>query len=381
MALRENIVLRSSEKRESAEILGENSVRYLSQTVNIKRTSNKSIASSNEETGEDIRTVFRILVERGRKYFLDLKRFYPMCSKVRGHALIINNEKFSQRDIYPNRKGSSVDIENLDNLFSQLGFLVDKCENMKRNETFKKLIDFSEMKDHIDADMAVICISSHGSENGKVISADCLEIDLETDILRRFNNQYCPNLKGKPKFFMVQACRGDELDFGLLTPSPTSGIMTDAKKMNSPTQRKYRRERTFSEIPKELTWEDMVIAYSTLPGYVANRDHFRGTWFIESICKIFMEKACDTPLRDMLDEVALDLKINYISEVGTKQSFNYDVRHFYKKLYFNPGLYLDSKEQWKASTLIDEDHHGRRRAMSESQGNKKVDAEFLNCLE
>ena len=30
----------------------------------------------------------------------------------------------------------------------------------------------------------------------------------------------------------------------------------------------------------------MLIAYSTLPGYVANRDHFRGTWFIESICKV-----------------------------------------------------------------------------------------------
>ena len=38
-----------------------------------------------------------------------------------------------------------------------------------------------------------------------------------------------------------------------------------------------------------------------------------------------MERACDTPLRDMLDQVALDLKNNYVSEVGTKQSFNYDV--------------------------------------------------------
>ena len=37
---------------------------------------------------------------------------------------------------------------------------------------------------------------------------------------------------------------------------------------------------------KDLSWEDMVIAYSTLPGYVSNRDHYRGTWFIESICKV-----------------------------------------------------------------------------------------------
>ena len=39
-----------------------------------------------------------------------------------------------------------------------------------------------------------------------------------------------------------------------------------------------------------------------------------------------MEKACTLSLRDLLDEVALDLKMNYTSELGTKQSFNYDVR-------------------------------------------------------
>ena len=37
---------------------------------------------------------------------------------------------------------------------------------------------------------------------------------------------------------------------------------------------------------QDLTWEDMLIAYSTLPGYVSYRDVFRGTWFIESICKV-----------------------------------------------------------------------------------------------
>ena len=45
------------------------------------------------------------------------------------------------------------------------------------------------------------------------------------------------------------------------------------------------------------------------------------------------------------------------------------VRHFYKKLYFNPGLYLDSNEQWKVISNIDVDAR-RRRAMSESQSTK-----------
>ena len=30
---------------------------------------------------------------------------------------------------------------------------------------------------------------------------------------------------------------------------------------------------------------------------------------------------------------------SYESEVGTKQSCSYEVIHFYKKLYFNPGIY------------------------------------------
>ena len=97
---------------------------------------------------------------------------------------------------------------------------------------------------------------------------------------------------------------------------------------------------------QEVSWEDMLIAYSTLPGYVSNRDHYRGTWFIESICKVrsvhgygfvqamvqvFMEHAKDMNLRDMLDEVVLVLSM-YESEMGTKQSFNYDVSCFFSFL-------------------------------------------------
>ena len=39
-------------------------------------------------------------------------------------------------------------------------------------------------------------------------------------VLRRFNNEGCPALKGKPKFFILQACRGDDADFGTI---PTLG--------------------------------------------------------------------------------------------------------------------------------------------------------------
>ena len=34
-------------------------------------------------------------------------------------------------------------------------------------------------------------------------------------ILSQFNDQNCPQLKGKPKFFVFNACRGDKLDEGV----------------------------------------------------------------------------------------------------------------------------------------------------------------------
>ena len=73
-------------------------------------------------------------------------------------------------------------------------------------------------------------------------------------------------------------------------------------------------------------------ASSTIPGYVANRDTVRGSWFIECICKVFMSYAATTDIRDMLDKVSMEMS-SYVSETGTKQTCSYEVRHFYKKLF------------------------------------------------
>ena len=58
------------------------------------------------------------------------------------------------------------------------------------------------------------------------------------------------------------------------------------------------------------------------------RDIFRGTWFVESLCKVFMEHAANMDLRDMLDETA-KMPSEYETEAGTKQSFGYEVLLIY----------------------------------------------------
>jgi len=65
----------------------------------------------------------------------------------------------------------------------------------------------------------VICILSHGDEkqegekkqsvimgkDGKYISVD--------ELLQPLSDQECPNLKGKPRLVLFQACRGGEVIF------------------------------------------------------------------------------------------------------------------------------------------------------------------------
>jgi hypothetical protein len=50
---------------------------------------------------------------------------------------------------------------------------------------------------------------------------------------------------------------------------------------------------------------DILIGYSTLPGFASNRDVYLGTWYINAICEVFMEHACDTDVEDMLKMVSL----------------------------------------------------------------------------
>ena len=183
----------------------------------------------------------------------------------------------------------------------------------------------------------VVIILSHGEDGGLIYASDGREVSTEY-LLRRFNNDSCQPLKGKPKFFVFQACRGDDVDYGTIpelerTDSQVCIDQHDAKSFSKPV----------TTIAKDPSWEDMVILFATVPGFVANRNLYRGTWLIECLCFVFMNHAKDMDLRDMLDEVAKRLR-DYESEQGFKQSCSYESRHFYNKLFFNPGIAIDDKD-------------------------------------
>lgn len=73
--------------------------------------------------------------------------------------------------------------------------------------------------------MMILVILSHG-QDGHIITTEGKKV-LHENIFEQFNNHYCPNLKGKPKFFIIQACRGESTDKVLQTNQVFLGYKTD----------------------------------------------------------------------------------------------------------------------------------------------------------
>ena len=56
--------------------------------------------------------------------------------------------------------------------------------------------------------MAVLCILSHGEE-GKVYGCDG-ELVSVNDICMAMDDMRCPQMRGKPKLIVIQACQGSK---------------------------------------------------------------------------------------------------------------------------------------------------------------------------
>nr|CAD7445821.1 unnamed protein product [Timema bartmani] len=252
---------------------------------------------------------------------------YPMGSRPKGHFLIINNVKFWD-DSQTERKGGKVDEHNLVSLFGQLGYEVHTYRNLSLEDMKKRIVEFAQMQSHENVDSCVVSILSHGEADMDVratyiITADGEKLSTEW-IIEQFKNQNCPLLGAYPELGVD--FRGTETDYGMKL---TGGGRTQ-----------------FDGIPNKRvrsSYSDMLIAHSTLPGYTSNRDIYRGTWFVQAICKIFMEHAHDTDVEDMLKMVDQKLA-NSASEVHSMQTSCYENRGFRRKFYFNPGIYSDTEQ-------------------------------------
>ncbi|CAL4255171.1 unnamed protein product, partial [Meganyctiphanes norvegica] len=143
------------------------------------------------------------------------------------------------------------DVANLSELFTQMGYKVPKQHiDMTEKQTFKAISEFTKDPELKDVDSCIIVIMSHGDKEG-FYTKDHKRISIDY-VIHKFSNTNCPLLKDKPKIFILQFCRGSEVDEGVVIYDGTV-IQTDSSNIGV-------------AVPKrDGTLTDMYFLYATVP--------------------------------------------------------------------------------------------------------------------
>lgn len=179
---------------------------------------------------------------------------YPMKQKPRGKCVIISNEIFRQDSTITlkNRSGTLTDRDNLVQVFKWLEYEVEVHDNLEGHQMWKVLNEYSQ-KDHTKYDSFVVCVLTHGSYNG-LYGVDGKSIPV-TQLIQLFSGVVCPSLGGKPKIFIMQACRGSRDDEGYQHDS------------SSPQEDYWEKlKRDYASPFKDPNETDFFIGYATPPG-------------------------------------------------------------------------------------------------------------------
>lgn len=267
---------------------------------------------------------------------------YKMDASPCGHCLIINNMEFEPHSMLKNRKGSNIDCEKLERRFKTLNFVVEVRTNLRQKQIKHELLTLSK-KDHSQYDCCVVIMLSHGTEvnhnrfPGAVYGVDGQYVPVQ-HITNYLNGQHCPSLQGKPKLFFIQACGGDERDMGFeVSPDevePSSGGMddqTDAIPMSSSSDSLSMSDEPDAR-PTLPTPSDILVSYSTFPGYVSWRETQSGSWYVQTLDCILEENAATVDLVTMLMMVNNEVSQN--SAKGLYKQMPGSFNFLRKLLYF-----------------------------------------------
>eukprot|EP00095_Tigriopus_kingsejongensis_P000894 maker-scaffold409_size180341-snap-gene-0.26 protein:Tk00894 transcript:maker-scaffold409_size180341-snap-gene-0.26-mRNA-1 annotation:"PREDICTED: uncharacterized protein LOC100954360" len=193
---------------------------------------------------------------------------------LKGTAFILNFESF---DELSTRGGSDKDVNKLKHLFGEvlkMNVTTSEGKKVTRKEAMNQLQGFAKDPKLDQASFAFIVVMSHGDLNDQVLTSGSKKqpengILSETiayeEIFTMFNATNCQKLRGKPKVFILNACRGRE------SQERYSDVETDAVRIKNDVH----------------NHGDMLMIYATSPGHVSYRHNEQGAIFINQLIQIF----------------------------------------------------------------------------------------------
>eukprot|EP01047_Picozoa_sp_COSAG01_P052704 COSAG01_NODE_5569_length_4176_cov_7.015943_1_plen_522_part_00 len=145
---------------------------------------------------------------------------YPSTGN-RGQALIISMEEMPlNADGSHSRPGGRRDRERLETLLGKLGFRVVSVVDQPASAIQAELLAAEQSAEHGDNFLCVLMAHGAGGQDTYIVAADGERIYLSDDVFSRFKGSRCPGLRGKPKVFLINACRGHEEMAFAAAPEP-----------------------------------------------------------------------------------------------------------------------------------------------------------------
>uniref|UniRef100_A0A8D2M990 Caspase 9 n=1 Tax=Zonotrichia albicollis TaxID=44394 RepID=A0A8D2M990_ZONAL len=237
-------------------------------------------------------------------------RLLQMKADPCGHCLILNNVNFTRDSGLSTREGSDIDCEKLERRFRALRFTVLTRRDLKAQEMVLELLKLSQ-QDHSALACCIVVILSHGCQTshiqfpGGVYGTDGKPIPIEK-IVNYFNGSNCPSLRGKPKLFFIQACGGEQRDQGFVVDcdspeeeAPGGSLESDATPFLVSSDNMDEPD-AIASLP---TPSDILVSYSTFPGFVSWREKSSGSWYVETLDSVLEQYAHSEDLLSMLVRV------------------------------------------------------------------------------
>ncbi|XP_072026806.1 uncharacterized protein [Amphiura filiformis] len=285
---------------------------------------------------------------------------YHMAIKIKGLAIVINILSFpAKHQRRKQRTGSDIDLSNMVHLFQELGYEVESYDDLTAKDIVHHIKSFASRLNSAQANYnsAVVVLMSHGG-SGIIYGKDEEEVSIK-DIQEEFNGNKCPRMRGKPKLFFIQACRGTDQ---MIQPVEADGNEDDNKESSneqSPSSNSQGPTDTSSDtsssagdsevdvnnlmqdVPQNA---DMHLAYATTDGYLSLRSETEGSWFVQALSEVFLARAHEDSLDEMMNKVT-----DYVASLKGRLYDPSKHRHVFvrqspervnrmrKTLYFLPG--------------------------------------------
>lgn len=204
-------------------------------------------------------------------------KFYKMDHKKRGKAIVFNHKRFKARPgqtrAPQERFGTDKDAKDLKKALDSFGYET-RIENDLSKAAIDNVMENLSEEDHTDSDSVVVAVLSHG-DKGTICAKD-KDYD-ETELFAWLLADKCPTLAKKPKIIIIQACRGESADRGV--------VVTEASKPEDASVEEDVQAKT-TRVPVHA---DFLIARATPSGYLSMRHTQKGSFFIQALCKVLNE--------------------------------------------------------------------------------------------